>query len=329
MKRLSCVLVSTLALSFAAAALPAFADEPSAEDLVNGLEGVFGKNAGARRGHAKGFCVKGDFAPDAGAAALSKAPHFAKPVPILGRFSLGGGNPKLADTTKGAVRGLALRFDPDGEGSDLVMISAPVHFAKTGEQMLGFLKVRTKAADGTGPDPEKIKAYADANPETLIQGKWLDERPVPASYATVNYWGVHAFTFTNAKGEKHVIKYMAIPDAGLAGLTDEEVKAKSPDFYKDELTERLKGGPASFKLVAILGEPSDPIDDPTAIWPEGRKTQTLGTIKVSALEADTVCDATTLDPANLPDGIEGVEDDKIFALRSAAYAISLTRRSTP
>jgi catalase len=33
----------------------------------------------------------GTFTP--GAPRLSKAPQFAKPVPIVGRFSLGGGNP--------------------------------------------------------------------------------------------------------------------------------------------------------------------------------------------------------------------------------------------
>jgi catalase len=316
-------------LTLAAGTLPAFAEEPTAEDLVNALEGVFGAHPGKRRAHAKGFCVKGDFTPAAGAADLSKAPHFAKTVPIFGRFSIGGGNPAVPDTAQGPVRSLALRFDPDGEGSDLVMISAPVHFAKTGEQMLEFLKLRTTPPGAKGPDQEKIKAFSEAHPETTVQGKWLAARPVPASYATTDYWAVHAFTFTNAKGEKHVIKYMAIPDAGVVGLTDDELKAKSPDFYKEEIAERLKGGPVSFKLVAIMGEPSDPTDDPTAIWPEDRKTAPLGTIRIAALEDDAVCDGTTIDPANLPAGIDGPENDKIFVLRSAAYAISLTRRSAP
>jgi catalase len=31
---------------------------------------------------------------------------------------------------------------------------------------------------------------------------------VPASFATVNYWGVHAFAFVNAKGEKQFGKWI-------------------------------------------------------------------------------------------------------------------------
>jgi catalase len=78
------------------------------------LNGVFGKHAGMRAAHTKGFCVTGQFTPSPDAAGLSKAPQFAKPVPVTGRFSLGGGNPEAPDNVKGNVRGLALRFDLGG-----------------------------------------------------------------------------------------------------------------------------------------------------------------------------------------------------------------------
>jgi hypothetical protein len=35
---------------------------------------------------------------------------FESAVPILGRFSMAGGNPKIADNTKSAPRGYAIRF---------------------------------------------------------------------------------------------------------------------------------------------------------------------------------------------------------------------------
>ena len=97
----------------------------------------------------------------------------------------------------------------------------------------------------------------------------------------MNYWGVHAFTFTNAKGEKHVVKYKALPVGGEAGLSDDEAKAKAPDFYSPELKDRLAKGPAEFTLTAILGEPGDPTDNPTTLWPEDqRKSVKLGTISI-------------------------------------------------
>jgi catalase len=155
----------------------------------------------------------------------------------------------------------------------------------------------------------------------------LNARPVPASFATVNYWGIHAFTFTNAEGKKQIFKYKALPVGGEVGLSDEEAKAKDPDFYRPELKERLAKGPAKFTLTAILGEPGDPLDDPTAFWPEDkRKSVNLGTISITGLEDDKTCDAGIFDPTNVVDGIEGPENDKIFPMRSAAYGVSLARR---
>ncbi len=68
------------------------AEEATAEGLVDALNAVFGKHAGKRAAHTKGFCIKGSFTPSADAASYSKAPHFAAsaPVPVLGRFSLRG-----------------------------------------------------------------------------------------------------------------------------------------------------------------------------------------------------------------------------------------------
>ncbi len=72
------------------------AADPTPADLVDALNGVFGKHAGTRAAHTKGFCMTGTFTPSADAPKLSKAPHFAKQVPIIARFSLGGGDPQCA-----------------------------------------------------------------------------------------------------------------------------------------------------------------------------------------------------------------------------------------
>ena len=81
--------------------------------------------------------------------------------------------------------------------------------------------------------------------------------------------------------------------------------------------------------MAILGEPSDPVDDVTATWPEeSRKQVKLGTLSITALEAQATCDANTFDPVvNLPEGIAGPAKDPMFEIRSPAYAISLSRRA--
>jgi catalase len=299
--------------------------EADAESLVNALNAVFGRHAGQRAAHTHGVCVKGSFMPTAEAASLTKAPHFNSktPVGVIGRFSMGGGDPNASNAQKDNVRGMALHFDiGNGSTTDLVMISAPVFNARDPDQFLALLKtVETK-------DKDKIAAFFKANPNTTRQAEWLNARPVPASFATVNYWGIHAFTFTNAEGKKQIFKYKALPVGGEAGLSDAEAKAKDPDFYRPELKERLAKGPAKFTLTAILGEPGDPLDDPTAFWTEDkRKSVTLGTLSITGLEDDKTCDAGIFDPTNVVDGIEGPENDKIFAIRSPAYGVSFARRS--
>ena len=62
--------------------------------FVNGFEKVYGINPGFRRNHAKGVCVGGFFDSNGQGTRLSKAVLFRTGrVPIIGRFSLGGGNP--------------------------------------------------------------------------------------------------------------------------------------------------------------------------------------------------------------------------------------------
>jgi catalase len=317
---------SILGLVFLACTLAAAtAEEPTPVEIVDGLNAVFGKYPHTRAGHAKGFCVSGNFTPAPGAASLSKAPQFAKPVPLLGRFSLGGGNPQAPDNAKGNVRGIAVKLDlGEGATSDFVMISAPVFLAKTPEL---FLELLQAIASG---DPEKPKAIFAAHPESTRQGAWLNERPVPASYAGVNFFGVHAFTLTNADGKQQLVKLKAIPKAGELGLTDEEAEAKGPNFLEAELTERLDKGPIAFDLVAIFGKEGDVTDDPTVIWEEaGRTIEPLGTIVIDALAPNEKCDAVIFSPSNLADGIAGPANDLIFKMRAADYVVSFGRRTAP
>ncbi|AWN52892.1 catalase family peroxidase [Methylobacterium sp. 17Sr1-1] len=325
-------MIRSLSLLAGAAALaslvaPAAAEEADPAAIVALQFAVSGDHKGVRASGAKGVCLKGTFTPASDAASLSKAPQFNKAVPVTARFSMGGGNPKISDKTKATTRGFAMRMaDPAGDLT-FVIISAPVFSTKTPGQLLEFLKVRVPGPDGK-PDAEKIKAFAAQNPETGRQAAWLNARPVPASFAGTDYWAVHAYTLTNAKGDKTTAKLKFVA-ADKATLSDEELKAKPDAFYADELKERLTRGPAKFDLVAILAEPGDPTADVTATWPEDqRKTKTLGTLAITEIAPDATCDAATFDPVvDLPEGIAGPADDPMFAIRSPAYAVSLSRRS--
>jgi catalase len=175
-------------------------------------------------------------------------------------------------------------------------------------------------------DPEKIGAYFKAHPDQTRQAAWLNARPTPASYATADYFGVHTFYLTNAKGERQAVKWKAEPVGGFVGLSDEEAKGKGTDFYANELNEQFAKGPVSFNLSAVLGLSGDQDDDPTAEWPADRKSVNIGTISITGLEPAESCDAGIFDPNQLADGIEPSANDKILPMRSQDYAVSFGRR---
>jgi catalase len=311
-----------------AQAQPGSSGDADVEAIVDALFAVGGNHKSVRASGAKGVCVKGAFTPSPEAPSLSKAPHFTRTVPMTARFSMGGGNPNISDKTKPTTRGFALEFEDPSGPMVFYFVSAPVFSSKTPRQLLDFVTVRLPGPDGK-IDPEKIQAFARANPETTRQAAWLNARPIPASFAGVDYWGVHAYTLTNAKGDAAIAKLKAVAAAGQLGLSDEDLKTKPDSFYADELKERLGKGPVTFDFVAILGEPGDPTHDATVLWPEeNRKTVKLGTIAITALEANAVCDGKTTDPVvNLPEGVAGPANDPLFEIRSPAYAISRSRRT--
>jgi len=312
-----------VSLALCGSALDSIAQQPTPADLVDALNGVFGKHAGDRAAHIKGVCLTGSFNPSAEAPKLSKAAHFAKQVPIRARFSLGGGNPNAPDNAQDNVRGLAVKFDlGNGASTDIVTISAPVFFVRTPELFVEFLKT---VATG---DKDKLNNFFAAHPESTRQNAWLMSHPVPASYAGVAYFGVHGFTFTNAAGERTLVKYKLIPEAGELGLTPDEAKTKGPDFYAEELKERLAKGPVMLDLVAIMGNEGDQTSDPTLRWndEDNRPTTPLGKISITAIAPQETCDAGVFLPGNVTDGITGPSDDPIFAVRSPAYIVSFTRR---
>lgn len=307
--------------------VPAVVAADRSREAVDALQAVFGKH-NARASYAKGQCVTGRFVPTAEAAKLTHSLAFAGPSKVLGRFSMGGGSPTIPDATKLQVRGFAFTIDPDGPGdTEFALNTAPVQFASTLEQWLGYLAARVPGADGK-PDPEKIKAFAEAYPHSKRQAAWLGSRPVPASYASVNYWAVHAYSMTNAKGATQVVKFKLVPSQGEVGLSDDEAKAKPNDFLVDELKSRTAKGLADFDFIAVPGRPGDATNDPATQWAdeETRTPIKLGRLSVTALADNEICDATTFDAHNLADGLDGPADDPLFAARSTAYAVSRDRR---
>jgi catalase len=296
--------------------------------MINQFEATNGKYEGYRRSGAKGICASGEFVGTAEARALSTASAFSgAAVPVVLRYSVGGANPKAPDNTKGQ-RNMALQFDlPGGELWLMGNISSPVFGASSPQQMLDLVASRQPDPATKAADPAKVKAFNDANPEVLLQGRYFGSQPVPASFAGLNYWGVHAYGFVNARGEKVFGKWVFEPAGGVIGLSDDEAKAKGPSFLFDDLRQRVKDGKVSFDFNLVLAEPGDRIDSATVPLPEGRKKVRLGTLKVTAVAEDAggACLTINFNPMVMPKGVEP-SADPMLAARAAPYAVSVGRR---
>jgi catalase len=328
----SCAVAIAAALVTLAAPSPSRAQAGAVDPtrMVDAFEATNGKFEGYRRSGAKGICAMGEFVGSAEGRRLSAASAFSgSPVPVIVRFSVGGANPKAADNAK-SQRNMALQFGlPGGESWQMGNISAPVFGAASPEQMLGRVESLRPDPATKAADPAKVKAFADANPEVLLQGKHYSSQPVPASFGSVNYWGVHAFGFVDAKGAKQFGKWVFEPVGGVQGLSDDEAKAKGASFLFDDIRQRTKDGTVAFNFNLELAEPGDKLDSATVPLPQGRKKVTLGVLKLVSVAEDGggACLNITFNPMVLPKGVEP-SADPMLAARAAPYGVSLGRRLT-
>jgi catalase len=193
--------------------------------------------------------------------------------------------------------------------------------------MLRFLEARKLDPETKKPDPAKLKAFNDAHPETRAQADWVASHGIPASYVAVNYWGVHAFRFTNAKGQSQYARWVFEPVAGQEWLDEEKLKSLPDEYLAGDLQHRLAARPAEFQMRLQLAEAGDDLVNPTVMWPDSRRTVTVGRLVLDQAEpgAGGACERVVFDPTVLPRGI-APSDDPVLRARSAAYAVSAGRR---
>ncbi len=314
--------------ALALGAPPGFAAEVSAIEVVDAIEGAFGITPGQRRNHTKGTCAAGEFVGNPGAAAYTRSPLFSgRPLPVVARFSLAGGNPNAPDTAR-SPRGMALEFRlPDGSLQHMTMLNTPVFGAAKPETFLAQL-VAMKPDPATGkPDPAKLKAFRDSHPDSLAQAKFLAKNNPPASYANSAYFGIHAFWFVGRENRARLVRWRFVPQDGENQLTDAALETAPANFLEEALIRRTRQGPVRWDMVLTLGEPGDPEDNPTLAWPEGRKEVKAGTLTISSAmpQAGAACEKINFDPLVMGDGIEAT-NDPILLFRSPAYAVSFAKR---
>lgn len=298
-----------------------------ANDLLQQFDQLFGLHSGYRAAHAKGVLLSGTFSAAPGAQQLTKAPHAVRPsTPVTVRFSNSTGIPQIPDSAPEAnPRGLAIRFNlAEHVHTDIVSHSTDAFPTRDGRQFLEFLK--SVAASGPDvPSPKPVEVFLGSHPSALafVQAP----KPFPSSFARETYFGVTAFAFSNAAGQKRFGRYRIIPEKGNDYLSDDQVAKLAPDYHFDEIAQRLSDQPARFKILVQIAGEGDVVDDATQHWPESRELFELGAIELTDIVPDNIAQQQHIifDPIPRVDGIEP-SADPLLELRAAIYLLSGRRR---
>jgi catalase len=297
--------------------------------FADGFERVDGIYSGFRLNHAKGVCVSGSFESNGLGTRLSKAVVFkAGRVPVIGRFSLAGGNPYVADTPEN-VRGLGLLFKlPDGEEWRTAMINTAVFGVHTPQAFYDRL-LATQPDPKTGkPDPEKMAAFLADHPEAVQAAKIIQSHPMSSGFANSTFYGLNAFWFTDGNGTSTPVRWSMVSVQPYAPADPIEPGRTDKNTLFDALIEAIHRHPLEWRLIVTIGQANDPTNDATIPWPDAREQLDVGTLTLDQIESEETgpCRVINFDPLVLPDGIKP-SDDPLLSARSAVYSQSFTRRS--
>ncbi len=296
--------------------------------FADGFEYVAGIHSGFRRNHAKGLGVSGLFESNGSGLRLSKAVVFRPgSVPVIGRFSLSGGEPYVADMPD-TVRGLGLEFAlSGGELWRTAMINLPVFPVRTPQAFYELL-IASKPDPSSGkPDPIKMEAFFAGHPESVRAQTVIKSRAVSLGFGDSTFYCLNAFRFINAAGDSIPVRWLLTPmqpfQAASAAATPLD-----KNYLFDALIAQIHRQPLQWHLIVILGQPVDPTNDATSAWPEGREKVDVGTLTLNRVESEESSAATDInfDPLVLPAGIVA-SDDPLLSARSAVYSQSFTRRA--
>lgn len=128
--------------------------------FVDAFRRVYGRHPGYRLNHSKGVAVTGYFDSNGAAAKLTTAALFRTGrTPLMGRFSLAGGNPSAKDTA-GAARGLGLAIGyPGGDQWRTAMLNLPVFLDNSPQGFYDRLLASKPDPQTRKPDPATMERF--------------------------------------------------------------------------------------------------------------------------------------------------------------------------
>jgi catalase len=224
-------------------------------------EAIAGNPPKVRASFAKGRCVRGPYVPSDRAQEITKSRSFTRPSRVLARFSIGGGNPKVADTDNLVLRGFSFKIGDDDYRSNILVESAPVHFARRLDQMLAFLKARIPGPNGKRD--MKSQAILRRQSRNAASGKLHRRASAAREFCRHDLLGSTLLSRNEFKRRDSVHQVQGRSgrrrhhaDRGLGQSEICRLPARRP--RKSDRFGRVR-----FNVMALLDRPGDPVMDVT------------------------------------------------------------------
>lgn len=285
--------------------------------------------------HAKGSGAYGTLTITNDITKYTKAAIFngvGKKTELFLRFSTVAGERGAADTERD-VRGFAIKFYTEEGNWDLVGNNTPVFFIRDPLKFPDFIHTQKRDPKTNLRSSTSMWDFWSLSPETLHQVMILmSDRGLPKNLRQMHGFGSHTFSFINASGERHWVKFHFKSMQGIANYTNKEaaaVIANDREASQRDLFDNIASGnfPKWRMCVQIMSETEaktyrfNPFDL-TMVWSQ----KDFPLIEVGIMELNrnpenyfAEVEQAAFNPASVTPGI-GFSPDKMLQGRLFAYA---------
>ena len=258
------------------------------------------------------------------------------------RFSTVAGGRDSSEVARDP-RGFAVKMYTEDGNWDLVGNNLGVFFVRDAIKFPDFIhSQKPDPVTFNRQDPNRVFDFLSQTPESLHMVTLVfGPRGIPASYRTMQGFGVNTYKWVNAEGETVLVKYHWLPKQGVKSYTAADaanVQATELGSHTLDLTAAIDRGeyPEWELFVQLMSDEEhpelefDPLDD-TKVWPEEafplRKVGTMvlnRNVENFFAENEQIAFGTGV----LVDGLD-FSDDKMLVGRTFSYSDTQRHRVGP
>ena len=258
------------------------------------------------------------------------------------RFSTVAGGRDSSEAVRDP-RGFAVKMYTEDGNWDLVGNNLGVFFIRDAIKFPDF--IHSQKPDPVTFErqvPNRVFDFASQTPESLhMFNLVLSPRGLPASYRTMQGFGVNTYRWVNAAGESKLVKYHWIPEQGVRSWTEDDAEVaqgRELGVHTKDLYDAIDRGdfPAWELRVQLMDDHDhpeldwDPLDD-TKVWPENDfPVRPVGRMVLNRKPGNFFAESEQISFGTgvLVDGLE-FSDDKMLVGRTFSYSDTQRHRVGP